>query len=106
MRGAVDQRRSHRARPGSHARPPSTISITSGVHCQVSTRTSEGITVAGWNTQSCGGRPDQGQQIVEDAELRVEHHRPDQRDRHRRRHHRQDEQAAQEAAHREAGMED
>ncbi len=32
---------------GIAAMPPSTISITSGVHCQVSTSTSDGITVAG-----------------------------------------------------------
>ena len=44
---------------------------------------------------------DQRQQVVEHAELRVEHHRPDQRDRDRRRHHRHDEDAAQQAAQRE-----
>jgi hypothetical protein len=47
---------------------------------------------------------DQRQQVIEDAELRVEHHRPHQRDRDRGRHHRQDEEAAQEAAHRKFGV--
>src|SRR5208282_1120814 len=37
--------------------PPSTISITSGVHCQVSTITSVGITVLLLYTQLDGGRP-------------------------------------------------
>jgi hypothetical protein len=42
---------------GIAASPPSTISMTRGVHCQVSTRTSEGMTVAGWNTQAKGPIP-------------------------------------------------
>ena len=37
--------------------PPSTMSITSGVHCQVSTITSVGITVSALYTQLDGGRP-------------------------------------------------
>src|SRR5580658_8427485 len=38
-------------------RPPNTISITSGVHCQVSTITRVGITVLLLYTQVDGGRP-------------------------------------------------
>ena len=38
------------------------------------------------------------QQIIEHAELRMEHHGPNQRDRDRCRHHRHDEDGAQEAA--------
>ena len=49
---------------------------------------------------------DQGQEIVEHAELRVEHHRPDKGDGDRRRHHRHDEYAAQDAPQRHLGVED
>ena len=42
---------------GRLARPPSTISMTSGVHCQVSTITKVGITVAASYTHALGGRP-------------------------------------------------
>ena len=42
---------------GRDARPPSTISITNGVHCQVSTITSVGITVLALYDHSDGGNP-------------------------------------------------
>ena len=48
---------------------------------------------------------DQREQVVQHAELGVEHHRPDQRDRDRRGHHRHHEDGAQEAAQRELAVE-
>ena len=42
---------------GSAASPPSTISITSGVQCQISTSTRLGMTSVGEYTHSDGGSP-------------------------------------------------
>ena len=42
---------------GSAARPPSTINMTSGVQCQISTSTRLGITNVGEYTHSDGGSP-------------------------------------------------
>ena len=49
---------------------------------------------------------DERQQVVEDALLRMEHHRPYERDRDRCRHHRHDENASQHASERELAVED
>jgi len=55
--GAVDHARFRKARSGIAAIPPSTISITSGVHCQVSTSTNDGITVADGTPRAAAAGP-------------------------------------------------
>ena len=93
--GAVHREASKTSRGRACSRA-NTMTITNGVHCQESTRTSVTSASDGSPSQSGCGKPELAQDPVDHPPVRVEQGPPHQPDDDRRQQHRQDEHAADE----------